>query len=987
MYNENESKDYISNMNLKTLDAYELKIEKDISDLNSKGALLEHKKSGAKIVCLSNDDNNKVFYIGFRTTPTNSTGVAHIMEHTVLCGSRKFPVKDPFVELVKGSLNTFLNAMTYPDKTVYPVASCNDKDFHNLMDVYLDAVFYPNIFKEKKIFMQEGWHYELDSKEAELTYNGVVYNEMKGAFSSPDDVLDRAILNTLFPDNTYANESGGDPDVIPELTYEEYLDFHKKYYHPSNSYIFLYGDMDMEEKLRWLDQEYLSVFDRIDVDSTIARQAAFDEIADVQMEYSITAEESEEQNTYLSYNTVVSDALDQEKYMAFQILDYAICSSPGAPIKRALTKKGIGTEIYSTYDNGVYQPYFSIVAKNADLDQKADFIATIEEELRAISQNGVDKNSLKAGLNYFEFKYREADFGQYPKGLIYGLQMLDSWLYDETTPFMHVEESAIFALLKERIDTDYFDRLIDDYLLQNPHKAYVTVVPKKGLNTEKEAALAAKLQSFKERLSPAEIDALVEQTKALKEYQESEDDPCDIVKIPMLRREDMKKEAEPYDNELVAANNVDILFHDIFTNGVSYSRLVFNASHVNQDELFALGVMKLVWGLMDTKHYSYGDFFNEIFMKTGGISPLVATFGDAIDDDKYSIHVEAKAKSLYGKTEDAFKLMEELFLYTDFSDKDRLLEILKESKSRKEARMMSASHALAQQRASSYFNPISYIEEQLSGVDFYENLCDLIANYDKKADALIAQMNALTRKIFRKDRFMVDYTGTREGLEEIKPFANEVYAHLFDDATTEPAIAVTPVHKNEGFKSAGAVNYVGVCGNFKKAGLPYHGALSVVRVMMGYEYLWLNVRVKGGAYGCMNGFSKGGDCYFVSYRDPNLKDTLEIYKGASDFIKHYEADERTMTKYIIGAISDKDTPLTPQTRGARSMGAYFSHYDFEMEQKERDEILQATPETIRGLSKYIDAILLDNHVCVVGTEESIKDAKDLFYETKNLILN
>ncbi len=479
-------------MNLEACKAYEIKELRDIPDLNSKGALLMHKKSGAKVVVLKNDDPNKVFYIGFRTTPDNSTGVAHIMEHTVLCGSRKFPVKDPFVELVKGSLNTFLNAMTYPDKTVYPVASCNDTDFKNLMDVYLDAVFYPNIFKEKKIFMQEGWHYELDQPDGELKINGVVYNEMKGAFSSPDDVLDRAVLNTLFPDNTYAFESGGDPDDIPKLTYEEYLQFHKKYYHPSNSYLYLYGDMDMEERLNWLDEHYLSDFDYQEVDSEINEQKPFTKPVDIIQEYSITTDESERDNTYLSYNAVVGNVLDKEKYIAFQILDYALCTAPGAPLKQALTDKGIGTEIYSVYDNGIYQPYFSIVAKNANIEQKEEFIETIEQELKRLKKEGISKKALKAGLNYFEFKYREADFGSYPKGLMYGLQMFDSWLYDVNSPFMHVEANETFALLKKRIDTDYFERLIGTYLLDNPHKSYVCVVPKPGLNVEKEKKLSEK---------------------------------------------------------------------------------------------------------------------------------------------------------------------------------------------------------------------------------------------------------------------------------------------------------------------------------------------------------------------------------------------------------------------------------------------------------------------------------------------------------------
>ncbi|MBQ5676419.1 MAG: insulinase family protein, partial [Lachnospiraceae bacterium] len=376
--------------------AYDLIEKREISDLNSVGYILKHKKTKAQVVLLQNDDENKVFYIGFRTPPKNSTGVAHILEHSVLCGSEKYPLKDPFVELAKGSLNTFLNAMTYPDKTVYPVASCNQKDFENLMDVYLDAVFYPNIYKEKKIFMQEGWHYHIENPDEEIKYNGVVYNEMKGAFSSPDDVLDRTVLNALYPDNTYSNESGGDPDNIPELSYEEFLDFHRRYYHPSNSYIYLYGNMDMGERLQYLDEAYLSKFDYLEIDSSIEPQQPFEAPVYVEKQYSVTDDEDCEEGTYLSYNTCVSTSLDREKYVAFQILDYALCSAPGAPLKQALIDKNIGKDVYSIYENGIYQPYFSIVAKGANLSQKDEFEETVKSVLSELAENGINKKALKA---------------------------------------------------------------------------------------------------------------------------------------------------------------------------------------------------------------------------------------------------------------------------------------------------------------------------------------------------------------------------------------------------------------------------------------------------------------------------------------------------------------------------------------------------------------------------------------------------------------
>ena len=561
-------------MSIYDLNAYEVLQTEDLSDLKSKGTLLKHKKSGARVLLMENDDENKVFTIGFRTPPSDSTGVPHIMEHSVLCGSKEFPVKDPFVELVKGSLNTFLNAMTYPDKTVYPVASCNDKDFQNLMHVYMDAVFYPNIYQNDKTFRQEGWSYKLDNPDGELTISGVVYNEMKGAFSSPEGVLDRVVLNSLFPDNTYSVESGGDPEVIPELTYERFLDFHRKYYHPSNSYIYLYGDMNMEEKLRWLDEKYLSDFENEPVDSEIHLQKPFTEMKEVVQEYSIASEESEEDNTYLSYNKVIGTTLDEKLYLAFEILDYALLSAPGAPLKKALLDAGVGKDISGSYDNGVYQPIFSVISKNANVEQKEEFVRVIEDTLKDIVKNGINKKALRAGINYHEFRFREADFGNYPRGLMYGLQLFDSWLYDETKPFIHMQAIPTFEFLKEQVETGYFEELIQKYLLDNTHGSIVIIKPERGRTARMDKELADKLQAYKDSLSKEEIDALVKATKELEEYQEEESAPEDLAKIPVLGREDISREIAPIYNKELETSGVKLVHHEVETNGIGYTALI-----------------------------------------------------------------------------------------------------------------------------------------------------------------------------------------------------------------------------------------------------------------------------------------------------------------------------------------------------------------------------------------------------------------------------
>ncbi|MEE1256999.1 MAG: insulinase family protein [Lachnospiraceae bacterium] len=972
-------------MRIEDVAAYKVVEKRKINDLNSMSYLLEHKKTGARVALISNDDNNKVFYVGFRTPPTDSTGVPHIIEHSVLCGSREFPVKDPFVELVKGSLNTFLNAMTYSDKTVYPVASCNDKDFQNLMHVYLDAVFYPNIYKEEKIFQQEGWHYEMESVEDPLTLNGVVYNEMKGAFSSPDDVHDREVLNSLYPDTAYGVESGGDPKVIPDLTYEDFLDFHGRYYHPSNSYIYLYGDMDMAEKLIWMDEHYLSHFDKMEIDSTLALQKPFDKPVTVCKDYPVMEGESLEDNTYLSYNAVVGTSLDKELYYAMQIIDYAVCSASGAPLKLALIHKNIGTEVYSIYENGIYQPYFSIVAKNANAVQKDEFVATIEDELARIVKEGLDKKALLAGLNYYEFKYREADFGSYPKGLMYGLQMFDSWLYDDNMPFDMIEANAVFKFLREKIETDYYEQLIEKYLIHNNHKTVLVVSPKEGLTTKEEKELADKLEAYKATLSQEELQKIVEDTHALHAYQDAEEATENLEKIPMLTRADMKKEAEGFVNELREIEDTKVLFHNIHTNGIGYLRLVFDISNI-PEELFAyIGIFKNVLGYVDTKNYTYGELYNEINIHTGGIGSAVNTYVNARNLEEYKLTFEVKTKVMYEELENAVGLLTEIMTTSDFSKEDRILEIVAEMKSRLQGNMTSAGHSLAAIRAMSYFSETAAISELVNGIPCLRLLEKLEADFEANKKELIGKLEMLAKCIFRPENLMVDFTSCEEGYEQLKAFVSVLKATLFTEPVVKEPFAITLAKKNEGFETSAQIQYVGRAGNYRKdGGLSYTGALRVLKVILGYEYLWTNVRVKGGAYGCMCNFGKAGDSYFVSYRDPNLKKTMDTFEKTGDYLRSFTADERTMTKYIIGAISDLDIPMNPSAKGSRSSSAYLTNQTYEEIQKERDELLACTQDDIRALADYMDAIMKAEAVCVVGNGQAIEENKEMFGTIENL---
>ncbi len=972
-------------MTIHDLAEYEILDEHRVEDVQSDGFILRHKKSGARIAILSNNDDNKVFYIGFRTPPEDETGVPHIIEHTTLCGSKKFPVKDPFIELAKGSLNTFLNAMTYPDKTVYPVASCNDQDFKNLMDVYLDAVFNPNITKYEEIFKQEGWHYELTGKDDELKINGVVYNEMKGAYSSPDEVLSSQIYRSLFPDNTYSKDSGGNPEYIPKLTYEAYLDFYHKYYHPSNSYIYLYGDMDVVERLEWLDKEYLSLYDYKKVNSEINKQPAFDEIKNVEAQYSITMDDSQENKTYLSYNRVVGDSLDEMLYQAFDVLDYALVSSPGAPVKQALIDAGIGDDVYGSYDAGILQPVFSFVAKNANASQADEFESIIENTLKEVVKTGINKEALLAGINSSEFKFREADFGQFPKGLLFGLNCLDSWLFDDMKPFIHLECLGTFAKLRKAVDTDYFEKLIQEYLLDNTHGSSVTVKPKRGLGNEREEALANELSDYKASLSDEEIKKLIEDTEHLKKYQEEPSSDEDLRKLPMLTRADMKKNAMPFSNIEDELLDVKVVRHDIESNGIDYISFLFDAGDFAQSELGYLGFFTNALGLVSTEKYSYTDLANATNIYTGGISTGTASHPDIKDRNNFVFKFEVKLKVLEKNLDKALELMEQMLLSSDFTDTKRLGELVAQIKARLQANLSSSGHLVAAMRSMSSFSRYALYQDELKGIAFYRSICRIEKELSESPKSVSDKLAAIAKKLFARNRMLISFTGNNEAYGNAKPSLEKVIAG-FDKMSAVGNQA--EVHFNtakEAFIDASQIQYVAKTGDFICEGYEYTGALRLLRIILSYDYLWINVRVKGGAYGCMNTFLRSGESYFVSYRDPNLSDTLDVYDRIPEYIKSFSPDERDMTKYIIGTFSALDTPMNPEAKGSRSLSAYLEGITYEQIQKERNEILNAQPEDIRRLADLVEAVLKKDSICVIGNENMIKESAGLFENVEKLI--
>lgn len=974
------------------LPEYEKLQETELPDIHARGILLRHRKSGARLVLVPCADENKVFNIAFRTPPKDSTGVAHIIEHTVLCGSESFPLKDPFVELVKGSLNTFLNAITYPDKTMYPAASTNDADFRNLMHVYLDAVFFPNIYHEEKIFRQEGWHYELKSEDAPCELNGVVYNEMKGAFSSPEEILAREIMNSLFPDSPYGVESGGDPEVIPSLTYENYLDFHRKYYHPSNSYIFLYGDLDLEESLVFIDQNYLARFDAIDVDSAIPVQEPFSCFTRTVRNYPVSGEEEGEELAFLSANLVAGDPFDIREMIAFDVLDYALLSQPGAPVRQALLDAGIGKDVCGSYSDGIRQPYFSVVAKYAKEEDADRFLTIILDTLKSQAEKGIDPDALLAGLNYLEFQFREADYGSYPKGLMYSIDVLDSWLYDEDRPFDSLRQLDAFSELRSLIGSGYFEQLLREKILDNRHGSCVILRPEEGLQEKREEACRQKMAKFKASLDPEEIRNLIRKTEELAAWQDEEEDPELIRTLPFLTREDIRRDAVQIRNEEILetvlpgeeVRPVRVLWHDAEANGIGYLECLWDLKCVPLEDLVYAAFLKSVLANVDTDQHTYAALNNAVNMETGGISCGVSVYESAKEPGSFHAYFGIRCKAFSGKMRRAAELIREIVSGSSFADGKRIREILSASRAQMAAYMQQAGHQFAGGRARAYESVPACVNDYLGGISFYRALHDLELHYGEKEAEIREGLERVRRSIFRNEGLLVSYTCEKEeryALRESLPLLL-----IRDGGAGEDVLSrVRPLGiLREGFTTAGQVQYAALAGSFRRDGGVYSGAMQILRTALSYGYLWQQIRVHGGAYGCGASFSRNGSVVFSSYRDPKLRETLEVFRGIPEYIRTFDADEEELTRYVIGTISGMDTPMTPSLLGNFSLRMALTGVDQEWLQKSRDEVLGAEISDIRGLADAFAAAIRTDAFCVVGSEGKIRECADLFDRIESL---
>lgn len=948
---------------------------KNIKEIEAEALLFEHEKIKAGLIKIISDDDNKVFSIGFKTPPKDSTGVAHILEHSVLCGSRKFDVKEPFVELLKGSLNTFLNAMTYPDKTVYPVASRNEKDFFNLMDVYLDAVLYPNIYKHEEIFMQEGWHYNLENKDDNLTYNGVVYNEMKGAYSSAESLLFRSIPGSLYPSTTYAISSGGDPEEIPQLTYKDFLDFHKKYYHPSNSYMFLYGNGDLEKELSFINDEYLSNFEKKDVDSEINVEVPFDKMAELELFYGIGKDEKEEGKSFYSLNFSIGEAIDSEKYLAFEILAYLLLRTTAAPIKKALIDAGIGKAVSGDYDNCIKQPCFTIYVKNANKDDKDKFKNIVFDTLKDLVKNGIDKELIEASINRVEFELREGDFGSYPKGLIYYLKSMDSWLYGGD-PFTHLEYEPILEKIKTALTGNYFEELIEKYMINNTHSSIVSLYPKKGLNEEKQKALETKLEGLKKSFTDEELDGLVEKCKELKKRQETADKQDKLESIPLVSIEDISSKPEELPLIEKEINGVKVLHHNFYTNKISYVNLYFKTSAVSKELISKITFLSDILGKCSTKKYSYEKLSNIVNINTGGISYSPCSISDTSKYGDYTPYFEISLKCLESKLNTVFNILKEVILNTNLSDEKRIKQILDEKKSRIESAIFEGGHRVTGKKVLSYISEKGVYEEELSGLKYYDFLADASENFDIKQ--LKNELEEIVKLVFNKNNLIISFSGTDEDYSEFKTSIEGFIDSLNDENLKYNKYDFDVEVKNEGLLMQGDVQYIAKGGDYKREGYNFRGDMALLDTILGFDYLWNNVRVKGGAYGVFSSFRRDGSCYIVSYRDPNVKETLEVYDGVAKYLEDFNVSDREMQKYIIGTMRKLDSPITNSSKGEIATTLYLSGITYEQRVSERHDILDSNIETIKSFAPLLKSVMRQNCICALGNETKLKENETIF---------
>lgn len=932
---------------------------------------MEHLKSGAKLLWMDADDENKVFAAAFKTIPEDSTGVFHILEHSVLCGSKRYPVKEPFVDLLKSSMNTFLNAFTFPDKTMYPCASCNDKDFANLMGVYLDAVFAPNIYTYKEIFMQEGWHYEVENADDPLTYRGVVFNEMKGSYSSVGTHVYEHIKQALFPDTLYRHSSGGDPVHIPDLTYEQFLNAHRKYYHPENSFLYLYGKMDIEERLDYIDREYLSAFSRTGTFVDISMQSAVVNM-DVTGEYAVGESDPLEKNSYISHAFVVGRFDEAEKMLALKILSSALASTNESPLKKAVLAAGLGDDLYVYLNDGIAQPYLEFQLCKCDADQKDAFLALLISELEKYVREGIDKKILLAEINQTEFHLREGKQGGMPAGLSYGLDIMDSWLYGGKPETYLVYEEAI-ANIRRGVEGRYFEDLIEKYVLNGNHKALVVITPSRTKGEEDARAEALRLEEYKKTLSDAQVKELIAENQKLIEHQKREDTPEQLATLPRLSLSDVKDEITALPLEKRVLGGYPVLWTNIPTKKIAYLNYYFDLSALEPRYRQYAPLYADLLGQIATEHYSAADLDAEIKTKMGAFATFTQVFTDRTDIDKVTPVLSARISVLESGLADAIALAGEI-LTASKPEQEIVGQIVLQTKNWMQQSISQRGDSFAVTRVRSYDTVDGVYNELFGGISYYRFLTQLCDKIKTDYEGVLKGFAAVADCI-KAENLTIGLTGEESAY-------NQLAASLptFEKGEKKPAapVPVPAYTENEAFIVPAGVNYVVSGCNLIKEGMEYSGSMQVLAKILTYDYLWNEIRVRGGAYGTR--FSAGfmGDVNFSSYRDPNVAGTLENYRKTVDYLTDFSKKVPDITQYIISTLAGSDRPLSPKDKGTRAQTNEFQRVTEDFRRKTRHEILSTTSADIESFGKLIQIVCDKKHLAVVGNKAKIEEAGDAF---------
>ncbi len=952
-----------------TLHGFELLSEEHIEEINSMARLYRHLRTGARLLSLENDDENKVFGINFRTPPVDSTGVAHIMEHSVLCGSRKYPVKEPFVELIKGSLNTFLNAFTFPDKTCYPVASQNVQDFYNLIDVYLDAVLYPNLTRHT--FEQEGWHYELDSLEDAMAFKGVVFNEMKGAYSTPEEVLSQQSQSIVFPDNTYFQDSGGDPRVIPDLTYEAFKDFHQQYYHPSNAFIYFYGDDAPEKRLEIVDA-YLKDFDRVNVDSAVAMQPRYNQPRRAELSYEVTPED-ESPKAMLTVNWLLPDGANAEEKLAFSILNEILIGTPASPLRKALIDSGLGEDLTGRgVETSLAQMMFSVGMKGvqpADLEKVESLIL---DTLQQLAANGIDRDAVAAAMNTVEFALRENNTGSFPRGLAVMLRVLDSWLYDRD-PLALVRYDLPLSAIKAKLQAGrYFEQLIEKHLVKNAHRGTVVLLPDAELAQQREAAEQARLKSARDGLSAAELEAIVANTRQLKLLQETPDSPEALATIPVLKLDDLDRKTRTIPSVELSQGGVRLLHHDLFTNGIFYLDLGFDLHALPQEllpyvPLFARALLET-----GTAELDFVQLVQRIGRSTGGIyHTLFASSNPATR--KASNWLFLRGKTMIPQTGELLAILRDVLRTARLDDRERLRQMILEDKAGYESMLTDAGHRVVNSRIKAGLNEADWAAEQMSGVSQLFFLRSLVEKLDTDWPSVQAALEQIREGLVRQGNMLANVTLDAENWRTVEPqlrtFLDEFPAGSLAARDWQPAMPEKP----EAITLPSQVNFVGKGLDLYQNGYRFHGSILVALQYLRSTWLWERVRVQGGAYGGMGAFDRFSLVFsLLSYRDPNLDKTLAIYDQTADFLRNLKLETAELSKSIIGTIGELDAYQLPDAKGYTAMTRYLLGVSDEERQRLRDEVLGATAEDFHALGEILAHMKERGSVAVLGSQQAVE---------------